>query len=63
MAGCASASELVECIHQYRRSWLPLPVPLALLRHHLRRTGAAPWALRQVYLDADPASLALRTAL
>jgi uncharacterized protein YbbK (DUF523 family)/uncharacterized protein YbgA (DUF1722 family) len=56
-------AELVECIRQYRSSWVPLPVPLALLRHHLRRTGAAPWALRQVYLDPYPASLALRNAL
>jgi uncharacterized protein YbbK (DUF523 family)/uncharacterized protein YbgA (DUF1722 family) len=56
-------AEIVESIRQYRMRWVPLPVPLALVRHHLRRTGAAPWALRQVYLAPYPEALALRNAL
>lgn len=55
--------EVVESIRQYRLSWVALPVPMALMRHHLRRTGAAPWALRQVYLSPYPEGLALRNAL
>ena len=56
-------TEVVETIGQYRMGWVPLPVPLALLRHHLRRTEAAPWALRQVYLAPYPEALGLRNAL
>ena len=55
--------EVIDSIRQYRSSWVPLPVPLALLRHHLRRTGAAPWALRQVYLAPYPEALGLRNVL
>jgi uncharacterized protein YbgA (DUF1722 family) len=56
-------AEIVDSIRQYRMGWIPLPVPLALVRHHLRRTGGAPWALRQVYLSPYPDALGLRSAL
>jgi uncharacterized protein YbgA (DUF1722 family)/uncharacterized protein YbbK (DUF523 family) len=56
-------AEVVETIGQYRMGWVPLPVPLALLRHHLRRTEAAPWVLRQVYLAPYPEALGLRNEL
>jgi uncharacterized protein YbbK (DUF523 family)/uncharacterized protein YbgA (DUF1722 family) len=56
-------AEMVETIRQYRHGWVPLAVPLALMRLHLRRSEAADWARRQVYLAPYPDSLALRNAL
>lgn len=55
-------AELAECIHAYRRGELPLPAPLALLRHHLRR-HPDPYAAAQSYLEPHPAALALRNPL
>jgi uncharacterized protein YbgA (DUF1722 family) len=56
-------AEVVESVRRYRMGWVPLPVPLALVRHHLRRTGAAAWAQRQVYLSPYPEALGLRNSL
>jgi uncharacterized protein YbgA (DUF1722 family) len=56
-------AEVVETIRRYRMRWVPLPVPLTLLRHHLRRAGAPEWVERQVYLSPYPDALALRCAL
>ncbi|MCL6441587.1 MAG: YbgA family protein [Thermoleophilum sp.] len=39
---------------------MPLEVPLALLRHHLRRHGSE-WAREQVYLEPFPRDLGLRS--
>ncbi len=58
----ADRAELAECIHTYGRGELPLPAPLALLRHHLRRRPDA-YAAAQSYLDPYPAALALRNPL
>jgi uncharacterized protein YbbK (DUF523 family)/uncharacterized protein YbgA (DUF1722 family) len=61
--GREDRAEVVETIRQYHRGWIPLPVPIALLRHHLRRAAGAEWARRQVYLAPYPEALALRSAL
>jgi len=53
-------AELHGSISDYRAGHVPLVVPLTLLRHHLRRTGAAPWATSQVYLSPYPKELLLR---
>jgi uncharacterized protein YbgA (DUF1722 family)/uncharacterized protein YbbK (DUF523 family) len=52
--------ELEEAISDYRSGHVPLIVPLTLLRHHLRRHEAPPWALEQVYIAPYPKELMLR---
>lgn len=51
--------EILEAIDDLRRERVPLLVPLALLRHHLRR-GDVRYILEQVYLDPHPKELMLR---
>ncbi len=52
-------AELAGLIADYGKGLVPLIVPVTLLRHHARRTGAT-WLLRQTYLDPHPKELALR---
>ncbi len=52
-------AELAEIIETYRLGRIALAVPIALLRHHLRRFPAC-WAADQVYLAPYPADLMLR---
>jgi uncharacterized protein YbgA (DUF1722 family)/uncharacterized protein YbbK (DUF523 family) len=51
--------ELLEAIDEMRQERLPLLVPLALLRHHLRRLDVKS-LLDQVYLNPHPRELMLR---
>lgn len=54
--------ELLQLIEEYRRGWVPLATPLALLQHHLRR-ASHPWVSAQVYLEPYPRPLALRSTV
>ena len=51
--------ELLGLIDDHRRGLVPLVVPLALLRHHVRRLRVA-YLQGQVYLDPHPKELMLR---
>ncbi|HYV20492.1 MAG TPA: DUF523 and DUF1722 domain-containing protein [Verrucomicrobiae bacterium] len=51
--------EILEAIDEMRLGRLPLVVPLALLRHHLRRHDVR-YLLEQVYLNPHPRELMLR---
>jgi len=51
--------EILDAIDEMRRERLPLVVPLALLRHHLRRLDVR-YLLDQVYLNPHPRELMLR---
>ncbi len=51
--------ELVETIADYRRGWVPLIVPITLLKHHFRR-HPHPYVAGQWYLSPYPAELMLR---
>ena len=51
--------EVLQAIHEMRLGRLPLVVPLALLRHHLRRHEVR-YLLDQVYLNPHPRELMLR---
>ena len=50
--------ELAEMIDQYRRSLLPLIVPVTLIRHYVRKFQV-PYLLDQVYLSPHPHELML----
>jgi uncharacterized protein YbgA (DUF1722 family)/uncharacterized protein YbbK (DUF523 family) len=52
-------AELHQAIAEYRRGWIPLVVPIALVRHHARRQRAT-YLLGQRYLDPHPPDLMLR---
>jgi len=52
--------EMVEVIDQYRQEFLPLVVPITLLRHHLNRRPIPEWVKQQTYLNPDPRELMLR---
>ena len=52
--------ELLEVIDQYRLGYVPLIVPITLLKHHLRRNNVPAWVTRQVYLNPYPNELMLR---
>ena len=52
-------AELTAVIEDYRRGFVPLVVPLTLLKHHVRRAGAA-YLADQVYLSPHPRELMLR---
>lgn len=54
--------ELGEIIEQYRTGYVPLIVPVTLLKHHLRR-HPVPWLEEQVYLNPYPAELKLRNSV
>jgi uncharacterized protein YbbK (DUF523 family)/uncharacterized protein YbgA (DUF1722 family) len=58
----ADRAELQEAIEDYRAGVVPLAVPLALLRRHLRAAGAG-WGARQSYLEPAPKDLGLRSRL
>jgi len=55
----ASRQELAAVIDEYRRSLVPLIVPLTLLRHYVRRFDVA-YLRDQVYLQPHPKELMLR---
>jgi uncharacterized protein YbgA (DUF1722 family)/uncharacterized protein YbbK (DUF523 family) len=55
----ADKEELLAAIDEFRRERIPLVVPLALLRHHLRRLKIK-YVLDQVYLSPHPTELMLR---
>jgi uncharacterized protein YbbK (DUF523 family)/uncharacterized protein YbgA (DUF1722 family) len=52
-------AELAESIADYRRGWLPLVVPVTLVRHHARRLDLR-YLLDQLYLQPHPKELMLR---
>ena len=54
--------EMLETIHQYRHGYVPLIVPLTLLKHHFRR-HPQPYIERQHYLNPHPGELMLRNLL
>jgi uncharacterized protein YbgA (DUF1722 family)/uncharacterized protein YbbK (DUF523 family) len=55
----AERAELVQLIEDYRAGWVPLVVPLTLLRHHVRRF-AIEYLEGQIYLEPHPKELMLR---
>jgi len=55
-------AELQRAIEEYRDGIVPLAVPLALLRRHIR-AASAEWAAAQVYLEPAPRELGLRSRL
>ncbi|WML90951.1 DUF1722 domain-containing protein [Thiothrix lacustris] len=54
--------EMLETIHQYRNGYVPLIVPITLLKHHFRR-HPQPYIDRQHYLNPHPGELMLRNQL
>ena len=52
--------EMVEVIDQYPQEFLPLVVPITLLRHHLNRHSVPEWDKQQTYLNPYPRELMLR---
>lgn len=54
--------ELLDTIHQYRKGYVPLIVPVTLLKHHFRR-HPQPYIERQYYLAPHPGELMLRNQL
>ncbi len=52
--------ELLGLIDEYRRGYLPLIVPVTLLKHHLRRHSTPSWVEQQFYLHPYPKELQLR---
>jgi len=57
--GPEEKAELQETIADYRRGFVPLVVPLTLLRHYVRRHGST-YLEGQVYLEPHPKELMLR---
>lgn len=55
----AERRELLDLIGDYRSGWVPLVVPLTLVRHHVRRLGVT-YLAGQTYLDPHPRELMLR---
>jgi uncharacterized protein YbgA (DUF1722 family)/uncharacterized protein YbbK (DUF523 family) len=51
--------ELLEVIDQYHRGYVPLIVPVTLIRHYVRKYDQ-PYLKLQVYLNPHPTELALR---
>ena len=58
----ADKQELLEVFQAYRQAYVPLAVPLTLLRHHLRNHPQE-YLERQHYLAPYPDALALRAAI
>ena len=52
-------AELAEVIEEYGRELVPLVVPIALIRHHVRRVSVT-YLADQVYLRPHPKELMLR---
>ena len=55
----ADRRELESVIEDFRREFVPLIVPITLVRHHARRLGIE-YILDQVYLEPHPKELMLR---
>ncbi len=55
-------AEMQQLIEQYRRGYVPLVVPLTLLKHHFL-LHPDHYVAQQVYLQPHPATLSLRNAL
>jgi uncharacterized protein YbgA (DUF1722 family) len=55
----SARDELVTLIEDYRRGLVPLVVPIALFRHHVRKFDVA-YLQGQVYLEPHPKELMLR---
>jgi uncharacterized protein YbgA (DUF1722 family) len=55
----ASRRQLLDYIEDYRKGYLPLIVPVTLLKHYVRRFGE-PYLEGQIYLNPHPKELALR---
>jgi uncharacterized protein YbgA (DUF1722 family)/uncharacterized protein YbbK (DUF523 family) len=55
----ASRAELARLIHDYREEFVPLVVPVTLIRHHVRRHGID-YLNGQVFLEPHPVELMLR---
>ena len=51
--------ELLEIIELYRKKYLPLVVPITLIKHYVRRYDQ-PYLKQQVYLNPHPLELQLR---
>jgi uncharacterized protein YbgA (DUF1722 family)/uncharacterized protein YbbK (DUF523 family) len=51
--------ELLETIEQYRNEYIPLIVPVTLLKHYVRKY-AQPYLKEQLYLNPHPIELKLR---
>jgi uncharacterized protein YbgA (DUF1722 family)/uncharacterized protein YbbK (DUF523 family) len=51
--------DILETIQDYHNQWVPLVVPLTLLRHHVR-THNIEYLMNQVYLNPHPKELMLR---
>lgn len=54
--------ELTDMIHQYRQGYLPLIVPITLIRHYVRKLDVT-YLRNQVYLDPHPHELMLLNQL
>jgi uncharacterized protein YbgA (DUF1722 family)/uncharacterized protein YbbK (DUF523 family) len=52
-------AELLEAIDNYRRGYLPLVVPVTLIKHYVREFDE-PYLKRQLYLEPHPMELMLR---
>ncbi len=55
----ASRAELLALVDDYRAGFVPLVVPITLIRHHARRLAVA-YLQRQSYLEPHPKELMLR---
>ncbi len=51
--------ELADLIHDYRNGFVPLVVPITMLRHHAR-VGSVAYLCGQTYLEPHPKELMLR---
>lgn len=51
--------ELLSIIDQYHQSFVPLIVPLTLLKHYVRKFNE-PYLIKQIYLNPHPSELMLR---
>jgi uncharacterized protein YbgA (DUF1722 family)/uncharacterized protein YbbK (DUF523 family) len=58
----ATRQELDDLVHSYRRGEIPLLVPIALLKHHLRKHPDE-YLQHQTYLDPHPGYSGLRRPL
>lgn len=61
-ASATARAEVREVIQRYAAGWIPLSVPVTLLRHHLAKVGSA-WLAGQAYLEPYPPELGLRASV
>jgi len=59
MLSSAEKQEMIEVIDQYRLRFVPLVVPVTLIRHYVRKYDVA-YLARQVFLHPHPVELMLR---